>query len=166
MFDDTSEHLVFIVVTTFIKTRGTSRDDIKKKLKSVFEMPFNKVRFLYGGAKFLDKVSPNSHTFPVWWLTVDCEVHPAAIVEGVVLLLQHQDPALVPALVLWAYRVDLQGGLPMQRGSTCTQMRVEGRGETHELPQNTTRYPLSMMLDTEMSTCTHDCPPQSWCSWS
>lgn len=52
------------------------------------------------------------------WLTIDCEVHPAAVVEGVVLLLQHQDPALVPALVLGAYWVNLQGGLPMQRGST------------------------------------------------
>ena len=41
------------------------------------------------------------------WLTIDCEVHPAAVVEGVVLLLQHQDPALVPALVLGAHGVNL-----------------------------------------------------------
>jgi len=32
-------------------------------------------------------------------LTVDCEVHPAAVVKGVILLLQHQDLALIPALV-------------------------------------------------------------------
>lgn len=69
-----------------------------------------------------------THTFPAepvgtvgGRLTVDCEVHPAAVVEGVVLLLQHQDPTLVPALVLGAHRIDLERGLPMQRGSTWRQ---------------------------------------------
>lgn len=69
-----------------------------------------------------------THTFPAepagtvgGWLTVDCEVHPAAVVEGVVLLLQHQDPTLVPALVLGAHGINLEGGLPMQRGSTWRQ---------------------------------------------
>lgn len=55
------------------------------------------------------------------WLTIDCEVHPAAVVEGFVLLLQHQDPALVPALVLRAHWINLEGGLPMQWGSTWRQ---------------------------------------------
>lgn len=75
-----------------------------------------------------------THTFPAepvgtvgGWLTVDCEVHPAAVVEGVVLLLQHQDPTLVPALVLGAHRIDLEGGLPMQRGSTWRQRDGSGR---------------------------------------
>lgn len=82
-----------------------------------------------------------THKFPAervgtvgGWLTVDCEVHPAAVVEGVVLLLQHQDPTLVPALVLGAHRIDLEGGLPMQRGSTWRQRqdrkKTEKNGET------------------------------------
>lgn len=56
-------------------------------------------------------------------LTIDCEVHPAAVVEGIVLLLQHQDPTLIPALVLRAHWVNLQGGLPMQRGSTWRRIK-------------------------------------------
>lgn len=66
------------------------------------------------------------------WLTVDCEVHPAAVVEGVGLLLQHQDPTLVPALVLGAHRIDLEGGLPMQRGSTWRHTRQKNRKKLRE----------------------------------
>lgn len=38
---------------------------------------------------------------------------PAAIVEGVILLFQHENPALVPALVLRAHLIDLQRRLAM-----------------------------------------------------
>lgn len=70
--------------------------------------------------------SPPRHTYYTYvavgrWLTINCEVHPAAIVEGFVLFLQHQHPALIPALVLGAHWINLEGGLPMQRGSTWRQ---------------------------------------------
>lgn len=55
---------------------------------------------------------------PHCWLglTVDCQVHPAAVVEGVVLLVQHQHFALVPALVLGAHLLNAQGCLVVQAG--------------------------------------------------
>lgn len=44
-------------------------------------------------------------------LTIDSQMHPAAIVEGVILLLQHEDLTLIPALVVWTHILYPQGGL-------------------------------------------------------
>lgn len=43
-------------------------------------------------------------------------MHPAAIVEGVILLLQHQHLTLVPALVVRTHVLYPQGGLAVQTG--------------------------------------------------
>lgn len=89
------------------------------------------VGFLFVFSSHLTRMSPAQRPGTTGgWLTVDCEVHPAAVVEGVVLLLQHQDPALIPALVLRAHWINLEGGLPMQRGSTWRQ-----RGQKKHLKQ-------------------------------
>lgn len=40
--------------------------------------------------------------------TVDGEVHPAAVVEGVILLVQHENFALIPALVFRAHLLQPQ----------------------------------------------------------
>lgn len=53
-----------------------------------------------GSARKEAPVGPQPGRGPV--LTVDGEVHPAAVVEGVILLVQHEHFALVPALVLGA----------------------------------------------------------------
>lgn len=58
-------------------------------------------------------------------LTVDREVHPAAVVEGVVLLVQHQHLALVPALVLGAHLLNAQGCLVVQAGPACGGERAK-----------------------------------------
>lgn len=52
------------------------------------------------------------------WLTFDSKVYPAAILKWVGLLLQHQDPALIPALVCRAHLLDPQWGLPLECDST------------------------------------------------
>lgn len=56
---------------------------------------------------------------------------PAAIVEGVVLLFQHEDPALVPALVLGADLIDLQRGLAVQARPSCNRY---GKSDSPDRP--------------------------------
>lgn len=61
-------------------------------------------------------------------LTIDREVDPAAVVEGVVLLVQHEDFALVPALVLGADLLNAQGGFVVQAGPPCGENSCRHHG--------------------------------------
>lgn len=64
-------------------------------------------------------------------LTIDREVDPAAVVEGVVLLVQHEDFALVPALVLGADLLNAQGGFVVQAGPTCGENTAVSTAAPH-----------------------------------
>lgn len=59
-------------------------------------------------------------------LTVDRKVDPAAVVEGVVLLVQHEHFALVPALVLGADLLNAQGSFVVQAGPACGEITAVG----------------------------------------
>ena len=75
------------------------------------------------------KGSPSRHrrsARPPAPLTIDREVDPAAVVEGVVLLVQHEHFALVPALVLGADLLNAQRGFVVQAGPACGESRAVG----------------------------------------
>lgn len=58
-------------------------------------------------------------------------MHPAAVVEGVILLLQHQHLTLIPAVVVWTHILYPQGGLAMQTGPAWPRGEA-GRGHEGE----------------------------------
>lgn len=58
-------------------------------------------------------------------------MHPAAVVEGVILLLQHQHLTLIPAVVVWTHILYPQGGLAMQTGPAWPRGEA-GRGHGGE----------------------------------
>lgn len=60
-------------------------------------------------------------------LTIDGEMHPAAVMESVVLLVQHEHLALVPALVLGADLFNVQRRLVMKVGTAWRRQARPGQ---------------------------------------
>lgn len=79
--------------------------------------------------------------------TVDGEMHPAAVVEGVVLLVEQEHLALVPALVLGTHLLQPQGRLVVEARTACgEEPRGSGKGAAPCSPSPTGTAPLDPSL--------------------